>query len=379
MDRRVATKALYIGKGLRATAVLTLLLTFVLALSGSVVTAQEAGTVDGAEGPNLVRNGGFEELADPDHPAEWRLRIEGDGYSVKVLEGVGVDGGRVVQLSGTQPVNGRAHIIQRDIPITEYRGKTLVLRGWYKGENVVASSHFLNVEFLNEEQNRLVASTVAINPPLGTTDWTLFEREFVVPEEAHYVWINANLLNGTGTIWWDNVELREGQAQAEPLSKGDNLLYNPTFIGAERMIPPPGWALYGSLSNGHRIELVNAEDPEQCALLIDDRVSIPRGNEGEIGLTQLVSAEPGRHYRATVSAAGLLGEPTEAVYLQLRFVPSNTFQQIGVTPLPGVFHDFTIDLIAPEDTHGARVYLYTSASGTPKILIRSITLTEVDD
>ncbi|MGI6082383.1 MAG: DUF4962 domain-containing protein [Limnochordia bacterium] len=166
---------------------------------------------------NLVRNGGFEQLTGLQQPAEWSQRIEpkeSSPYTISVDKESTVEGQHALRLEGAA-TEGRAHVIQQSIPITEYRGKTLVLRGRYKGEDVVKRSggqHYLNVEFLNEAQNQLIASSVSIAPPAGSTDWVLLEREFTVPEDAVYVWINAKIQNAQGVCWWDAIELVEAES-----------------------------------------------------------------------------------------------------------------------------------------------------------------------
>lgn len=188
--------------------------TVVLAL----VLGQGAHASDevGLRGLNLVRNGGFEVLSGPHRPDEWNQRIEpkgGQAYSIWVDEENIVEGQYALRLEGAS-TEGRAHVIQQHIRVTDYRGKTLVLRGWYKGEDVVkgpSAQLYLNVEFLNEAQNKLIAPSVVITPPSGSTDWVLLEQELTVPPEAVYVWINAKIQNARGTVWWDAVELREGK------------------------------------------------------------------------------------------------------------------------------------------------------------------------
>src|SRR5690606_3059492 len=99
---------------------------------------------------------------------------------------------------------------------------------------------------------------------------------------------------------------------------------------------------------GHRITVVDADDRERRALLMEDMVSIPRGNQGEIGLYQTVPVVAGRPYRATATLGALTDASPETTYLQLRFLPSNELVQISVLPGPGEFEDFTVEGVAPE-------------------------------
>lgn len=156
-----------------------------------------------------------------------------------------------------------------------------------------------------------------------------------------------------------------------------NMLTNPTFIGAEEQIPPPGWMMYGSLANGHMISAVDVEHPERRALLIEDMVDIPRGHDGEIGLQQTVAGGPG-HYRVTVKIGAVADVPPDVTALQIRFLPSNELEQIRLFPEDTVgFDTFSIDGIAPEGTTHVRIYLYTFAGRMPKIRVQSITLRQI--
>lgn len=156
-----------------------------------------------------------------------------------------------------------------------------------------------------------------------------------------------------------------------------NLLGNPTFIGAEEQIPPPGWSMYGSLANGHQISVVNADDPERRALLLEDNVDIPRGNEGEIGLQQTISGGPGR-YLATVRIGAVDGVTPDVTAFQVRFLPSNEYVQIRLTPQDTEgFDEFSVDAVAPEGTTHVRIYLYTWAARTPKVRVHSVTLRHI--
>lgn len=156
-----------------------------------------------------------------------------------------------------------------------------------------------------------------------------------------------------------------------------NLLRNPTFEGADELIPPAGWEMYGSLANGHRMSVINQDDPETRALLIEDTLAT-RGHQGEIGLQQTVAGRPGR-YRAIFRVGQFDGTDPFGPYLQLRFLPSHTLQQIRVTPgNTAGFEEYIVEADAPEDTTAIRVYLYTPDMHVQSVQVRSIVLVQID-
>lgn len=159
-------------------------------------------------------------------------------------------------------------------------------------------------------------------------------------------------------------------------SAQENLLNNPTFQGAETSIPPAGWQLYGSLANGHKISIVNAEDWDTRALLIEDVLN-QRGQEAEIGLMQTVSAGPGM-YKVTARIGAVEGAPPHGIYVQLRFLPSGQREQILALPTDtSGFEEFVVQGTAPQGTTSVRVYLYTPDLAAPQVRVRSVTLTPV--
>lgn len=164
-------------------------------------------------------------------------------------------------------------------------------------------------------------------------------------------------------------------ASAAGEEAGVNLLVNPRFEGAEETIPPPGWTLYGQLDEDRRIRVVAADDPANRALLVEDGVSIPRGNAGEIGLMQTVEARPGETYVARVWVKAVPGASTHGAFLQMRFLPSNQFAQTMLnTTNTETFEEFSVFARAPEDTQTVRIYIYTHAAPVPTFLVREAEL-----
>lgn len=163
-------------------------------------------------------------------------------------------------------------------------------------------------------------------------------------------------------------------------AESENLLNNPSFLGAETKLPPAGWLLYGqSTVGGNSISVVDADHPDKRALRIVDAVAISRGSAGETGVTQTVPGKAGLTYRATAWVKAVPDATTDGAFLQLRFLPSNKLSQVEmITWDTADFTPFSVEAIAPEGTTNARIYVWTSASKTPTILLRNVELKSVE-
>lgn len=153
-----------------------------------------------------------------------------------------------------------------------------------------------------------------------------------------------------------------------------NLLNNPQFTGAEEQMPPPGWNLYGTASDGHGISVVEAANPELRALLIENSSGSLPGTGGEMGIHQTVLGKPGP-YIATVRLGAVAGAPDSGATLQMRFIPSGAYVQKEFVPDDAVgFDEFSLEAEAPAGTIMIRVYLYTTESARSQVRVQSIGL-----
>lgn len=131
---------------------------------------------------------------------------------------------------------------------------------------------------------------------------------------------------------------------------------------------PDGWALYGSKTAG-QLSL------RAGALLLEDK-----SNREEIGIRQTVPVQAGRAYGLRAVIKEVAVGSMEGAFLQLRFLPSGKYQQIGLNGSEAQeqqadgWSTFVVSGIAPEDTQSAQIYLYSHAAPTPALLVRSIAL-----
>jgi hypothetical protein len=145
-------------------------------------------------------------------------------------------------------------------------------------------------------------------------------------------------------------------------------LKNPTFSeGLDARGVPVGWVKYAGTETC-TLSLVDL--PEGKALLLKDD-----DPSGEIGVTQTLPAKSGETYRATVKVRPLPGETVGGAHLQMRFLPTNAFDQASFSSDdPERFDEVSVTLTAPEGTTQVMLYVYTHRGPTPKVVVQSVKL-----
>lgn len=157
-----------------------------------------------------------------------------------------------------------------------------------------------------------------------------------------------------------------------------NVLPNPFFLGADQQIPPPGWNVYSGVDEFRRISLINADDPENRALLIED-LTMETTAAGETGITADVPGVPGKTYMAEVTYKGLPDQPQGTVGLQIRFLPSGEYVYRTIRPVnTDDWETITFEGVAPEGTTTVRVYVYTWKAEMTVIALKSFRLLQLD-
>ncbi|HHT26602.1 MAG TPA: DUF4962 domain-containing protein [Firmicutes bacterium] len=157
----------------------------------------------------------------------------------------------------------------------------------------------------------------------------------------------------------------------------ENILKNSNFSDAQQQIPPSSWRIYGSMP-GDNVSLVDAADPENRGLLINDSVSIPNGQEGEVGIMQTVPVVAGQAYRLTAQVKAPSTGSTAGSYLQMRFYPGVKMYQVELGERSSThFEEVVVEGIAPADAQEVRVVLWTGARPTPQVIVREISLTPI--
>ncbi len=144
-----------------------------------------------------------------------------------------------------------------------------------------------------------------------------------------------------------------------------NLLKNPSFAeGADAKGTPTGWGLYGGGGKDQGIKIIEMEAGRKALLLEDGDLN------REIGIVQTVPARGGETYEAGVKVRGVEGQETSGAYLQMRFLPSNHYEQRSLDAQGAKeFREISLKATAPPDTKSLTIYLYTHRGPTPKVLI----------
>jgi hypothetical protein len=134
--------------------------------------------------------------------------------------------------------------------------------------------------------------------------------------------------------------------------------------------PPSGWSLYAGDGNPQSLTVVDRTGGGKALLLVDGDPN------AEIGISQEIPIKPGLAYEAAVEVAAQQGEPAPwNVYLQMRFLPSNTYVQTELaTETVDGFETKRLLGAAPDDTRSVRLYLYTHRGQTTRILLDNVSL-----
>ncbi len=153
---------------------------------------------------------------------------------------------------------------------------------------------------------------------------------------------------------------------AEPL---DVPLANGSFEGAVTPAQlPAGWRLYGGDGTEQKLSVVSSG--ESKALLIEDG-----DPAAEIGLQQEVAVKPGETYALTVRVRRVRDADPTGAFAQLRFLPGDHYVQRGLAAeSPDSSTEITLATRAPDGATTARIYLYTHAAPTPKVMVDSVSL-----
>lgn len=150
-----------------------------------------------------------------------------------------------------------------------------------------------------------------------------------------------------------------------------NLLKNPSFEdGLTKAGVPVGWALYGALTDLRKLtETDQVHDGGKALILHDDDPA------QELGIVQSVPAEGGKVYRAQVWIHGLPDSLAVGAHLQMRFLPSNEFHQVGFPPSrDDRWRLIKTTGLAPEGTKSITIYLYSHRDPKPRVILDEVSL-----
>lgn len=157
---------------------------------------------------------------------------------------------------------------------------------------------------------------------------------------------------------------------AEPFTVA---LKNASFEDGMAGPAPLGWRLYAGQGKSQSLTLAKPTFGEGQALCLDNR-----DPANELGLEQQIPTPGGMAYRAEVDIAALPDAPPPLImYLQLRFLPSNTFVQRGLyARSTTAFETASLSGVMPAGDTSIRIYLYTH-KGAPRtaLLMDNVRLT----
>lgn len=123
--------------------------------------------IHAAEGQNLIANGDFQLVRQDGTPEFWYVNVTLDHYQVLTADSLRVPGEKALRLVGTEPA-GRAFVYYR-LPVEE--GQRYVLRFWHRTKGPIQpgtspTRHEARVEFINAEQNKLIAPSLFFHLPM---------------------------------------------------------------------------------------------------------------------------------------------------------------------------------------------------------------------
>lgn len=159
---------------------------------------------------NLIPNGGFER-GEGESPSEWTF-----GYSGKPGACKGVwatdevhSGKRSAKIIATEPARYGAGWGSPYIPVKG--GSKLKVGAWVKIKDVVkgkASWHKMRFVLYtyDKEKKKIRHSDLACQD--GTMDWTHYEAKINLAEEVAFICIKCMLSSCTGTVWFDDIEVK---------------------------------------------------------------------------------------------------------------------------------------------------------------------------
>jgi hypothetical protein len=220
-----------------------------IALCLCVLTFSSVLAVQAAEGQNLITNGEFHQVRANGTPDHWYVSVTEENYTVATADSLRKPGERALRLVG-KASGGRAFVYQR-IPVEE--GQKYVLSFWHRTEGAIVpgnnpTRHEARVEFLNAEQNKLIAASLFFHLERQVDDWTYVEYGFEVPVSTQfdangvrvpvkYIWVHLRLDNAVGEAYFADVNVQQDTASSLDVTfeKGDE-----PFVPSTYYVSPSG-------------------------------------------------------------------------------------------------------------------------------------------
>lgn len=165
---------------------------------------------------NLLANPGFEQLDLQGRPSPWALYVMPLRGALGEVDDVAHDGSlsvklRIAEPYDEEPVNNWSQVVIRDLA-----GKTLQLSGQLRVDEATEAAIWLQCFRRNPTRVVAAATTSVEWPVYGTRDWERIELTLDAPDDTDFVVVRCVLL-GTGSAWFDSLELTAEEEVMEPL------------------------------------------------------------------------------------------------------------------------------------------------------------------
>ncbi|MDO5735429.1 MAG: hypothetical protein Q4P15_03040 [Propionibacteriaceae bacterium] len=176
-----------------------------LALSMGLVSLQ---TTTAEAAPNLIINGTFDNPNAAGVPEGWGEWKAAGTATVSVEPTAGPRGDRAlrIQAEPTNDLTVRRAVTQK-IRIDDSAPRSMVLRGFIKGENIAASG-FTAIRMQGRDAANVVTIPVAYHGRAsGTFAWTPVEAYITIPDGTRELAVEPMLDRSGGTIWFADLSL----------------------------------------------------------------------------------------------------------------------------------------------------------------------------
>lgn len=165
---------------------------------------------------NLLLNSGFETLDPAGLPRPWSLFLMPKKGAQGRVDSMAMHGDSSIMLHtpepyDTEPANNWSQVI-----IINAASKNIRLTGYIRSEEATEAALWLQC-FSRNPARVIAAQTSSVHTPIfGTMDWTPVEVRLAAPKQTDFLVVRC-VLKGTGTAWFDTIELQSGEMEPAPL------------------------------------------------------------------------------------------------------------------------------------------------------------------
>lgn len=314
----------------------------------SLVAAEDLDSI-----PNLFPNPSFEEIIDG-RPAGWGSYNWGTQGQVSIDQTTAHSGSASVKISC--PSDSDRGAVDYRLPVTP--GTTYRIRAWYKTEGVTenrsGSGPLARVTFYPDD--KATSGPNIMMEVDASSDWQLFERIFMIPDEVYSMRVDFFMFYQEGTVWWDDVSLQV-MPTAEVPKDDDNLLTDPSFESVGIV-----WWELASWGTGARVSIDDTHSRQG-----NQSVKIVCDSDTQRGSACLfIPVQPGKTYafsgwydlEAEGETVGIQGPVARFSLLENRSDPSAKETIYGFSPYLGDWTQVTQTVCIPEGINWIRLDLF---------------------